>query len=162
HARFYRVVRAKKRGRLLRCAGCGQTGATIGCHTSACKRSYHYACALLDGWTFGPVPDARGKSFLCHDHRPAGQTSPLKGKGKERKARLSARAEAPGGGSVAAATGPSNGSCPCDRRDKAVGDAVVECARCQTRFHPGCTGLSDAEIAKLAEGSGDGWECGGC
>eukprot|EP00953_Heterococcus_sp_UTEX-ZZ885_P020879 11683-Heterococcus_DN1.PRE.4 len=62
-AHWYNAVKAKKRGKNIKCAGCGKLGATVGCYTAACKKSYHYPCAVATGWEFGDVPDSHGKVF---------------------------------------------------------------------------------------------------
>jgi PHD-like zinc-binding domain len=62
-AHWFNAVKAKKRGKNIKCAGCGKLGATVGCYTAACKKSYHYPCALASGWEFGDVPDSHGKVF---------------------------------------------------------------------------------------------------
>jgi histone-lysine N-methyltransferase SETD1 len=41
------VLKAKSRGAKLRCFGCGQYGATIGCHRSNCPTNYHFHCAKV-------------------------------------------------------------------------------------------------------------------
>ena len=39
------------RGDQLQCTFCGLTGATIGCSSKRCSRSYHFRCAIASGWT---------------------------------------------------------------------------------------------------------------
>ncbi|NWX11412.1 PHF11 protein, partial [Aegotheles bennettii] len=42
------VVKEFKRGKRLVCNFCRKKGATVGCEERACRRSYHYFCALCD------------------------------------------------------------------------------------------------------------------
>ncbi|XP_033842597.2 PHD finger protein 6 [Periophthalmus magnuspinnatus] len=40
------VLSEQQRGRRLSCSKCKKKGATVGCETKACKKSYHYPCAI--------------------------------------------------------------------------------------------------------------------
>ncbi|NWH93176.1 PHF11 protein, partial [Aegithalos caudatus] len=42
------VLKELRRGKRLVCNFCRKKGATVGCEESACRRSYHYFCALCD------------------------------------------------------------------------------------------------------------------
>ncbi|NXR20015.1 PHF11 protein, partial [Cinclus mexicanus] len=42
------VLKELKRGKRLMCNFCQKKGATVGCEERACRRSYHYFCALCD------------------------------------------------------------------------------------------------------------------
>ncbi|NXD68488.1 PHF11 protein, partial [Eolophus roseicapillus] len=42
------VLKELKRGKRLVCNFCHKKGATVGCEERACRRSYHYFCALCD------------------------------------------------------------------------------------------------------------------
>ncbi|KYO23958.1 PHD finger protein 11 [Alligator mississippiensis] len=42
------VLNEIKRGKRLMCNFCRKKGATVGCEERACRRSYHYFCALCD------------------------------------------------------------------------------------------------------------------
>ncbi|NXP43621.1 PHF11 protein, partial [Heliornis fulica] len=42
------VLKEIKRGKRLMCNFCRKKGATVGCEERACRRSYHYFCALCD------------------------------------------------------------------------------------------------------------------
>ncbi|KAI1241878.1 hypothetical protein IHE44_0005381 [Lamprotornis superbus] len=42
------VVKELSRGKRLMCNFCQKKGATVGCEERACRRSYHYFCALCD------------------------------------------------------------------------------------------------------------------
>jgi superfamily II DNA or RNA helicase len=94
-ALFFNVVKAKKRSRFLKCSLCGNNGASIGCNVKACNKSYHFACAVNTTWRFGEVPDAKGKLFLCQDHRKPGQTSA--GGGKRGRKRTNDEGATPNG-----------------------------------------------------------------
>jgi hypothetical protein len=41
---FYNVLKAVRRGRLLRCSACKRAGATIGCQVKTCKVTMHFQC----------------------------------------------------------------------------------------------------------------------
>ncbi len=82
---YYNVVKAKKRARMLRCAHCGNMGASIGCHDSTCDYSFHYGCCLETGWTFGDDPDILGKVFYCKNHRSEGQKKVVIKKRRKRR-----------------------------------------------------------------------------
>jgi hypothetical protein len=43
------VEEAVARGRRIRCTWCKESGATIGCFSAKCNRSYHYSCAVQSG-----------------------------------------------------------------------------------------------------------------
>lgn len=53
---------AVKRGRLMRCSMCGDSGATVGCCHRGCSRNYHFACAIDDHATF------MEKEVFCEAH----------------------------------------------------------------------------------------------
>ncbi|XP_008939872.1 PREDICTED: PHD finger protein 11, partial [Merops nubicus] len=42
------VLKELRRGKRLMCNFCRKKGATVGCEERACRRSYHYFCALCD------------------------------------------------------------------------------------------------------------------
>ena len=46
------VMAAVRRGRLIKCAVCGEKGATVGCFLDWCPRSYHLHCAVSAGCEF--------------------------------------------------------------------------------------------------------------
>lgn len=58
------VLKAKSRGSKLRCFGCGQYGATIGCHRSNCSANYHFPCAKLCGVVF-----TESHKLYCVSHK---------------------------------------------------------------------------------------------
>ncbi len=59
------VGKAKARSTKLRCFGCGQIGATLGCHKSNCNANYHFACAKACGAVF-----TSSHKFYCAAHAP--------------------------------------------------------------------------------------------
>ncbi|KAI8339815.1 hypothetical protein BD560DRAFT_412468 [Blakeslea trispora] len=61
--KWYNVTLALRRGRGMRCHGCKEKGATIGCFDSKCNKSYHLPCAQK------PVSYFRsGVIFWCSIH----------------------------------------------------------------------------------------------
>lgn len=44
NGRWFNVSEAMRRGRNIRCAGCKQRGATLGCFEPSCTKSYHVLC----------------------------------------------------------------------------------------------------------------------
>ncbi|KAI8366507.1 hypothetical protein EDC96DRAFT_442841 [Choanephora cucurbitarum] len=61
--KWYNVTLALRRGRGMRCHGCKEKGATIGCFDSKCNKSYHLPCAQK------PVSYFRsGVIFWCSVH----------------------------------------------------------------------------------------------
>ena len=56
------------RGRQIKCAHCRQWGATIGCASRACQRSYHYHCAVELAAEGRAVMDHEGLQLRCHRH----------------------------------------------------------------------------------------------
>ncbi|NWY70627.1 PHF11 protein, partial [Erithacus rubecula] len=83
------VVKELKRGKRLMCNFCQKKGATVGCEERACRRSYHYFCALCDDAAV-ETDQANG----VYRYQPA---SPLPGSsllgltGKERSPLLSSK-----------------------------------------------------------------------
>ncbi|XP_078513479.1 PHD finger protein 11 isoform X3 [Lissotriton helveticus] len=64
------VKKEIKRGSRLRCNLCKQSGATVGCDVSSCKKSYHYLCALkCDASAIEDEKNGIYKIF-CARHRP--------------------------------------------------------------------------------------------
>jgi hypothetical protein len=58
------VGKARGRGGKLRCFGCGQYGATLGCHRSACNANFHFPCAKACGATF-----TSSHKLYCASHK---------------------------------------------------------------------------------------------
>jgi hypothetical protein len=59
------------RSRSVKCAECGQVGATIVCSSESCHLSYHFPCAANLGWN----ADESESSFSCPKHRVTTSTS---------------------------------------------------------------------------------------
>jgi SWI/SNF-related matrix-associated actin-dependent regulator of chromatin subfamily A member 5 len=57
------VASAIKRGRQLKCTGCKQKGATVGCFMENCPRNYHFPCVPNQS---AKISDHSG--FLCSTH----------------------------------------------------------------------------------------------
>jgi hypothetical protein len=53
---------AVKRGRSLKCAACGERGATVGCGEKRCSKSFHLRCAAAHGLLQGET------TFHCRKH----------------------------------------------------------------------------------------------
>mgnify|MGYP002052601098 CR=1 FL=1 len=64
------VATAVTRGRKTACAHCGKLGATLGCSTHRCKRSYHYGCVPAAGAVL-----LSDKRLYCGEHRQTKQAS---------------------------------------------------------------------------------------
>ncbi|ORX72700.1 hypothetical protein DL89DRAFT_81687 [Linderina pennispora] len=61
--KWYNVAVALRRARTIKCAGCKQRGASIGCFYERCQRSYHVAC------TDKPLEHfENGRLFWCRKH----------------------------------------------------------------------------------------------
>ncbi|NXG66457.1 PHF11 protein, partial [Hemiprocne comata] len=71
------VLKELRRGKRLVCNFCRKKGATVGCEERACRRSYHYFCALCDDAAI-ETDGANGiyrywtKYFLTHDCQDLG------------------------------------------------------------------------------------------
>ena len=64
------VSAAIKRGRKTSCAHCGKWGATIGCTTHRCKRSFHFGCAAAANAVL-----LADKRLYCEEHRTTKQAT---------------------------------------------------------------------------------------
>ena len=62
NGRWMNVTAEVFRGRQLRCAGCGETGATLGCEV--CRSSYHVPCAHVAACGF----DETAFTIRCPEH----------------------------------------------------------------------------------------------
>jgi hypothetical protein len=69
---WYNVSVAVKRGRRLKCAGCKEKGATVGCFATNCRRSYHLACTKRDIGLFN-----MGIVYWCPRHVDQSEASIL-------------------------------------------------------------------------------------
>ncbi|GMF33844.1 unnamed protein product [Phytophthora fragariaefolia] len=61
------LPKAIKRGRQLKCTGCHQLGATVGCVVAKCRRNYHLRCAVESG---GEI-DGTTYALYCKPHAAA-------------------------------------------------------------------------------------------
>ncbi|XP_068021391.1 PHD finger protein 11 isoform X1 [Melanerpes formicivorus] len=69
------VLKELKRGRRLVCSFCRKKGATVGCEERACRRSYHYFCALCDDAAI-ETDQAKGiYRVFCPKHDPGNRTN---------------------------------------------------------------------------------------
>lgn len=63
---WFNVMSAVKRGRKIVCESCDQKGATIGCCSPDCDKSFHFLCAAVETeWDFALM----GKAYMCTKHR---------------------------------------------------------------------------------------------
>uniref|UniRef100_A0A8C9G576 PHD finger protein 11 n=1 Tax=Pavo cristatus TaxID=9049 RepID=A0A8C9G576_PAVCR len=62
------VLNELKRGKRLVCNFCRKKGATVGCEERACRRSYHYFCALCDDAAI-ETDEVNGPELLCSGSR---------------------------------------------------------------------------------------------
>ena len=66
-------VAALRRGRHMKCSGCGKRGATVGCGLAKCKHSYHAPCAaLVSGGVVDFTGDDTAPNFHCAEHKRLG------------------------------------------------------------------------------------------
>lgn len=68
-----KVHSAISRGRLIKCSGCGQKGATVGCNIRNCGEHYHYPCARRSNCAF-----MIDKTVFCPSHRMDRSFNPAK------------------------------------------------------------------------------------
>ncbi|NWZ28013.1 PHF11 protein, partial [Asarcornis scutulata] len=71
------VLNELKRGKRLVCNFCRKKGATVGCEERACRRSYHYFCALCDDAAIETDEVNGVYRYLakCSQHRPGRHAS---------------------------------------------------------------------------------------
>lgn len=62
---------AIKRGRLMKCTMCSDSGATVGCCQRGCSRNYHFACGIDDNAVF------LEKEVFCETHTGARKSKTL-------------------------------------------------------------------------------------
>ncbi|XP_052561621.1 histone-lysine N-methyltransferase SETDB2 [Tympanuchus pallidicinctus] len=69
------VLNEFKRGKRLVCNFCRKKGATVGCEERACRRSYHYFCALCDD-AATETDEVNGVyRVFCSKHDPGNRTN---------------------------------------------------------------------------------------
>ena len=71
------VMAAVRRGRLMKCAQCGQRGATVGCRLERCACSFHLTCARQAGCAFYSA----SYQIACVTHAPMFSRDPNDGDG---------------------------------------------------------------------------------
>eukprot|EP00741_Cyanophora_paradoxa_P010590 tig00020537_g10236.t1 len=89
------VEKEIRRGSRITCAKCRRVGATLGCHISACPRSYHYACAreiatfdesaFLIGCPNHPVGNPKSKQSASAAELPSASQSGAASRGSRKR-----------------------------------------------------------------------------
>ncbi|XP_035193376.1 histone-lysine N-methyltransferase SETDB2-like [Oxyura jamaicensis] len=69
------VLNELKRGKRLVCNFCRKKGATVGCEERACRRSYHYFCALCDDAAIETDEVNGVYRVFCPKHDPGNRTN---------------------------------------------------------------------------------------
>ena len=69
------VLNELKRGKRLVCNFCRKKGATVGCEERACRRSYHYFCALCDDAAIETDEVNGVYRVFCSKHDPGNRTN---------------------------------------------------------------------------------------
>nr|XP_057902368.1 histone-lysine N-methyltransferase 2A isoform X2 [Doryrhamphus excisus] len=75
---LFQVHTAVSRGRHLRCDGCGQSGATVGCCLSTCQSNFHFMCARAQDCVF-----QEDRKVYCFKHRDLVSVEMVSGQGFE-------------------------------------------------------------------------------
>ncbi|XP_066169374.1 PHD finger protein 11 isoform X3 [Sylvia atricapilla] len=82
------VLKELRRGKRLVCNFCRKKGATVGCEESACRRSYHFFCALCDDAAV-ETDQANGVyRVFCPKHDPGNRTNHCGAANKKRRRTL--------------------------------------------------------------------------
>ncbi|XP_009997373.1 PREDICTED: PHD finger protein 11 [Chaetura pelagica] len=82
------VLKELRRGKRLVCNFCRKKGATVGCEERACRRSYHYFCALCDDAAV-ETDGANGVyRVFCTKHDPDNRTNHYDAASKRRRRAL--------------------------------------------------------------------------
>ncbi|XP_009081391.1 PREDICTED: PHD finger protein 11 [Acanthisitta chloris] len=68
------VLKELRRGKRLVCSFCRKKGATVGCEERACRRSYHYFCALCDDAAIETDEVHGVYRVFCSKHDPGNRT----------------------------------------------------------------------------------------
>ncbi|XP_062438004.1 histone-lysine N-methyltransferase SETDB2 [Rhea pennata] len=69
------VLNELRRGKRLVCNFCRKKGATVGCEERACRRSYHYFCALCDDAAIETDEVNGVYRVFCPKHHPGSRTN---------------------------------------------------------------------------------------
>ncbi|XP_074995752.1 PHD finger protein 11 isoform X3 [Calonectris borealis] len=79
------VLKELKRGKRLMCNFCRKKGATVGCEERACRRSYHYFCALCDDAAIETDEVNGVYRVFCPKHDPGNRTNHYGAASKRRR-----------------------------------------------------------------------------
>ncbi|XP_010163427.2 PHD finger protein 11 [Antrostomus carolinensis] len=79
------VLKELKRGKRLVCNFCRKKGATVGCEERACRRSYHYFCALCDDAAIETDEVNGVYRVFCPKHDPGNRTNHYGAASKRRR-----------------------------------------------------------------------------
>ncbi|XP_063190158.1 PHD finger protein 11 isoform X1 [Chroicocephalus ridibundus] len=79
------VLKELKRGKRLVCNFCRKKGATVGCEERACRRSYHYFCALCDDAAIETDEVNGVYRVFCPKHDPGNRTNHCGAASKRRR-----------------------------------------------------------------------------
>ncbi|XP_050190089.1 PHD finger protein 11 isoform X2 [Myiozetetes cayanensis] len=86
------VLKELRRGKRLVCNFCRKKGATVGCEERACRRSYHYFCALCDDAAIETDQVKGVYRVFCPKHDPSNRTSHYGAANKKRRYTLTSPA----------------------------------------------------------------------
>ncbi|XP_057223357.1 PHD finger protein 11 isoform X3 [Malurus melanocephalus] len=79
------VLKELRRGKRLVCNFCRKKGATVGCEERACRRSYHFFCALCDDAAVETDQVNGVYRVFCSKHDPGNRTNNYDGANKKRR-----------------------------------------------------------------------------
>ncbi|XP_017589112.1 PREDICTED: PHD finger protein 11 isoform X2 [Corvus brachyrhynchos] len=82
------VLKELRRGKRLVCNFCRKKGATVGCEERACRRSYHFFCALCDDAAVETDQVNGVYRVFCPKHDPGNRTSHYDKANKKRRRTL--------------------------------------------------------------------------
>ncbi|KAM4787815.1 PHD finger protein 11 isoform 1-T1 [Cyanocitta cristata] len=82
------VLKELRRGKKLVCNFCRKKGATVGCEERACRRSYHFFCALCDDAAVETDQVNGVYRVFCPKHDPGNRTSHYDKANKKRRRTL--------------------------------------------------------------------------
>ncbi|XP_041263324.1 PHD finger protein 11 isoform X6 [Onychostruthus taczanowskii] len=82
------VIKELRRGKRLVCNFCRKKGATVGCEERACRRSYHFFCALCDDAAVETDEVNGVYRVFCPKHDPGNRTNHYGAPKKKRRRTL--------------------------------------------------------------------------
>ncbi|XP_077030785.1 histone-lysine N-methyltransferase SETDB2 [Agelaius phoeniceus] len=82
------VLKELRRGKRLVCNFCRKKGATVGCEERACRRSYHFFCALCDDAAVETDEVNGVYRVFCPKHDPGNRTNRYDAANKKRRRTL--------------------------------------------------------------------------